>query len=235
MNVVAALTPAEWETLMLSLRVSLAATAVVAVPGVALGWLLARRDFRGKLLLDTLVHLPLVLTPVVVGYLLLLTFGRSGPLGPLLEALGIEVAFTTLGAVLAAAVVALPLVVRSVRTAVELVDPGLEDAAAVLGAGPLRRFRTVTLPLAAPGVVAGLTLGFARSLGEFGATITLAGSIAGETRTLPLAIYQGTQVPGGDGAALRLTVVSVLLSAAALMASELVVRRLRRGVGGGQT
>jgi molybdate transport system permease protein len=145
------------------------------------------------------------------------------------------VAFTTLGAVLAAAVVALPLVVRSVRTAVELVDPGLEDAAAVLGAGPLRRFRTVTLPLAAPGVVAGLTLGFARSLGEFGATITLAGSIAGETRTLPLAIFQGTQVPGGDGAALRLTVVSVLLSAAALLASELVVRRLRRGAGGGQT
>ncbi|MGB0331127.1 MAG: ABC transporter permease subunit, partial [Planctomycetota bacterium] len=179
--------------------------------------------------------LPLVLTPVVVGYLLLLTLGRSGPLGPLLEALGIEVAFTALGAVIAAAVVALPLVVRSVRTAVELVDPGLEDAAAVLGAGPIRRFRTVTLPLAAPGVVAGLTLGFARSLGEFGATITLAGSIAGETRTLPLAIFQGTQVPGGDGAALRLTVVSVLLSAAALLASELVVRRLRRGAGGGQT
>ena len=235
MSVVAILTPAEWGTLWLSLRVSLLATAAVAGPGVALGWLLARRDFRGKLLLDTVVHLPLVLTPVVVGYLLLLTFGRSGPLGPMLEALGIEVAFTTLGAVLAAAVVALPLVLRSVRTAVELVDPGLEDAAAVLGAGPLRRFRTVTLPLAAPGVVAGLSLGFARSLGEFGATITLAGSIAGETRTLPLAIFQGTQVPGGDGAALRLTVVSVLLSAAALLASELVVRRLRRGAGGGQT
>lgn len=235
MSAVAILTPAEWETLWLSLRVSLLATTAVAGPGVALGWLLARRDFRGKLLLDTLVHLPLVLTPVVVGYLLLLTFGRSGPLGPLLETLGIEVAFTTLGAVLAAAVVALPLVVRSVRTAVELVDPGLEDAAAVLGAGPLRRFRTVTLPLASPGVVAGLSLGFARSLGEFGATITLAGSIAGETRTLPLAIFQGTQVPGGDGAALRLTVVSVLLSAAALLASELVVRRLRRGAGGGQT
>jgi len=235
MSAVAVLSPAEWETLWLSLQVSLAATAAVAGPGVALGWLLARREFPGKLLLDTLVHLPLVLTPVVVGYLLLLTFGRSGPLGPLLEALGIEVAFTTLGAVLAAAVVALPLVVRSVRTAVELVDPGLEDAAAVLGAGPLRRFRTVTLPLAAPGVVAGLTLGFARSLGEFGATITLAGSIAGETRTLPLAIFQGTQVPGGDGAALRLTVVSVLLSAAALPASELVVRRRRRGAGGGQT
>jgi len=234
-SAVALLSPAEWETLGLSLRVSLLATAAVAVPGVALGWLLARRDFRGKLLLDTAVHLPLVLTPVVVGYLLLLTFGRSGPLGPLLDALGIEVAFTTLGAVLAAAVVALPLVVRSVRTAVELVDPGLEDAAAVLGAGPLRRFRTVTLPLAAPGIVAGLTLGFARSLGEFGATITLACSIAGETRTLPLAIFQGTQVPGGDGAALRLTLVSVLLSAAALMASELVVRRLRRGAAGGQT
>ena len=124
------------------------------------------------------------------------------------------------------------LVVRSVRTAVELLDPGLEDAAAVLGAGPLRRFRTVTLPLASPGVVAGLSLGFARSLGEFGATITLAGSIAGETRTLPLAIFQGTQVPGGDGAALRLTVVSVLLSAAALLASELVVRRLQGQAGG---
>jgi len=230
-----ALTPAEWETLWLSVQVSLLATAAVAGPGLALGWLLARREFPGKLLLDTLVHLPLVLTPVVVGYLLLLAFGRSGVFAPLLDALGVEVAFTTLGAVLAAAVVALPLVVRSVRTAVELVDPGLEDAAAVLGAGPFRRFRTVTLPLAAPGVVAGLMLGFARSLGEFGATITLAGSIAGETRTLPLAIYQGTQAPGGDGAALRLTLVSVLLSGAALLASELVVRRLRRGSGEGQT
>ncbi|MGD2018364.1 MAG: molybdate ABC transporter permease subunit [Planctomycetota bacterium] len=231
----ALLDPAEWEALWLSLQVSAAATALVAGPGVALGWLLARRDFRGKLLVDTLVHLPLVLTPVVIGYLLLLLLGRSGPLAPLLDALGLEVAFTTLGAVVAAAVVALPLVVRSVRTAVELVDPGLEDAAAVLGAGPWRRFRMVTLPLAAPGVVAGLTLGFARSLGEFGATITLAGSIAGETRTLPLAIFQSTQVPGGDGAALRLTVVSVLLSAAALLASELVLRRLRRGAGGGRT
>ena len=235
MGPLALLRAAEWEAVLLSLEVSAAATVLVAGPGIALGWLLARRDFRGKLLLDTLVHLPLVLTPVVAGYLLLLLFGRAGALAPLLDALGLEVAFTTLGAVIAAAVVALPLVVRSVRTAVELVDPGLEDAAAVLGAGPWRRFRTVTLPLAAPGVVAGLTLGFARSLGEFGATITLAGSIAGETRTLPLAIFQSTQVPGGDASALRLTVMSVLLSAGALLASELVLRRLRRGAGGGRT
>ncbi|MEM1453261.1 MAG: molybdate ABC transporter permease subunit [Planctomycetota bacterium] len=222
-----ALSADEWEALRLSLAVSLWATAAVSVPGVVLGWLLARRDFPGKLLLDALVHLPLVLTPVVVGYLLLLVFGSSGALGPLLDALGLDVAFTFTGAVLAAAVVALPLVVRSVRTAVELVDSGLEDAAAVLGAGPLRRVLTVTLPLAAPGVAAGLVLGFARSLGEFGATITLAGSIAGETRTLPIAIYQRSQVPGGDGSALRMTLASIALSLVALAASELVLRRLR--------
>ncbi|MEM9380171.1 MAG: molybdate ABC transporter permease subunit [Planctomycetota bacterium] len=222
-----ALSADEWEALRLSLAVSLCATAAVAAPGIALGWLLARREFPGKLLLDALVHLPLVLTPVVVGYLLLLVFGSSGALGPLLDALGLQVAFTFTGAVLAAAVVALPLVVRSVRTAVELVDPGLEDAAAVLGAGPLRRVLTVTLPLAAPGVAAGLVLGFARSLGEFGATITLAGSIAGETRTLPIAIYQRSQVPGGDASALRMTLASIALSLVALAASELVLRRLR--------
>jgi len=224
---VRALTPDEWEALRVSLGVGVCATLVIAIPGIALGWLLARRTFPGKLLLDALVHLPLVLTPVVVGYLLLLVFGRGGLLGPMLDALGIEVAFTFLGAVLAAAVVALPLVVRSVRAAVELVDPGLEEAAAVLGAAPFRRLFTITLPLAAPGIVAGLVLGFARSLGEFGATITLAGSIAGETRTLPIAIYQNTQVPGGDAAALRMTLASVALSVLALAASELVLRRLR--------
>jgi molybdate transport system permease protein len=222
------LSPDELSALWLSLGVSLWATALVAVPAILLGWLLARREFRGRLLVDALVHLPLVLTPVVVGYLLLLVVGRRGLFGSLLESLGLELAFTYQGAVLAAAVIALPLVVRSVRTAVELVDPGLEQAAAVLGAGPLRRMWTVTLPLAAPGIVAGLVLGFARSLGEFGATITLAGNIAGETRTLPIAIFNATQVPGGEDSALRLTVLSVLLSLGALAASELFLRRLRR-------
>ncbi len=222
-----ALQPAEWEAFFLSLRVASVATALVAVPGVFLGWLLARKRFPGRLLLDAIVHLPLVLTPVVVGYLLLLLVGRQGAFGGVLDALGIQLAFTTSGAVLAAAVMALPLIVRSVRTAIEMVDPGLEDAAAVLGAGPWRRFRTVTLPLALPGVVAGLVLGFARCVGEFGATITLAGSLAGETRTLPLAIFGELQKPGGDGAALRLTLLSVALSLGALVASEWFLRRLR--------
>jgi molybdate transport system permease protein len=222
------LSPAEWSALWLSLSISSWACVLVAVPGVGLGWLLARHRFRGALLLDALVHLPLVLTPVVVGYLLLLLVGREGLAGPLLDSLGVRLSFSYGGAVLAAAVIALPLVVRSVRTAVELVDPGLEEAAAVLGAGPLRRLFTVTLPLAKPGIVAGLVLGFARSLGEFGATITLAGNIAGETRTLPIAIYGATQVPGGEGQALRLTLLSVLLSLAALAGSEWFLRRLRR-------
>lgn len=229
------LQPAEWEALWLSLRVAATATVLVAVPGVALGWLLARKRFRGRLLLDGIVHLPLVLTPVVVGYLLLLIVGRQGLLGGVLDAAGVQLAFTTAGAVLAAAVMALPLVVRSVRTAVELVDPSLEEAAAVLGAGPWRRFRTVTLPLAMPGVVAGVVLGFARSVGEFGATITLAGSLAGETRTLPLAIFGELQKPGGDASSLRLTLLSVALSLAALVASEWFLRHLRdrgRGPGG---
>lgn len=225
------LSQAELDALWLSLRVSLSATLLVALPGTALGWLLARKRFRGRLLVDVVVHLPLVLTPVVVGYLLLLLVGRGGPLGPLFEALGLPLAFTTEGAVLAAAVVALPLVVRSVRTAVELVDPAYEEAAAVLGAGPWRTLRTVTLPLAAPGVVAGLVLGFARSLGEFGATITLAGSIPGETTTLPLALYGASQVPGGEPAALRLALLSVVLSGAALLGSEVVLQRLRRRAG----
>ena len=219
----------ELEALWLSVQVGLWATALVAGPGIALGWLLARKEFPGRLLVDVLVHLPLVLTPVVVGYVLLLVVGRRGPLGEFLESIGLELAFTRRGAVVATAIVALPLVVRSARTAIELVDPNLEQAAAVLGAGPLRRFLTVTLPLAAPGVVAGLVLGFARGLGEFGATITLAGNVPGETRTLPLAIYTAVQSPDGDGAALRLTLLSIALSFAALMVSELFLARLRRG------
>ncbi|MDA3961202.1 MAG: molybdate ABC transporter permease subunit [Planctomycetota bacterium] len=216
------LSPAEWSALSLSVGVGLWSTALVAPPGIALGWLLARKQFPGKILLEALIYLPLVLTPVVVGYCLLMVFGRNGPLG------GLGLAFTYSGAVLAAAVVALPLVVRSVRTAIELVDPGLEHAAAVLGAGPCRRLVTITLPLAMPGIVAGLVLGFARSLGEFGATITFAGNISGQTTTLPIAIYTATQVPGGDGLAGRLTLLSILLSFAALAGSEWFLRRLRR-------
>jgi molybdate transport system permease protein len=225
------LSAAEWTAVVLSLEVGALATIVVAPPGIALGWLLARRDFPGKILVDALVHLPLVLTPVVVGYLLLLAFGRRSPVGAWLAEHGVAIAFAFPGAVLAAAVVALPLMVRSVRTAVSLVDPGLEQAAATLGAGPWRRFATITLPLAMPGVIAGLVLAFARSLGEFGATITLAGSIPGETRTLPIAIYGATQVPDGDAEAMRLTIVSVVISMAALVASEAIDRHLRRRAG----
>lgn len=221
-------TPEDLRALAVSLQVSTLATLVVALPGVALGWLLARKRFPGKLALDAIVHLPLVLTPVVVGYLLLLVLGRNGIVGGALADLGIELAFTRAGAVIAAAVVALPLVVRSVRTAVELVDPGLEEAAAVLGAGPWRRLLTVTLPLAKGGIVAGLLLGFARSLGEFGATITFAGSFDGDTRTLPLAIYAESNSRDGDPAALRLTLLSVLLSVVALGASEWLQSRARR-------
>ena len=214
------LTAAEIEAFRLSLEVSLAATALVAVPGIGLGLLLARCRFPGKLLLDAIVHLPLVLTPVVVGVLLLTVFGRGG-------AFGEGFAFTRGAAILAAATVALPLVVRSVRTAAELVDERLVEAAAVLGASPLRRLFTVVIPLASPGVIAGLTLGFARSLGEFGATITFAGNIAGETRTLPVAIYTAIQSPDGDGAALRMTALSVLVSLVSLGLSELLLRRMR--------
>ncbi len=221
-------TPAELDALWLSCKVATCACLLVALPGVALGWVLARWRFPGRVLLDALVHLPLVLTPVVVGYLLLLLVGRRGLFAPVLERLGIELAFSFAGAVLAAAVVALPLVVRSVRTAIELVDPGLEQAAAVLGAGLWRRTWNVTLPLALPGIVAGLVLGFARSVGEFGATITLAGNLAGQTRTLPVAIYTATQVPGGEPAALRLALLSVLLSLAALAGSQLLQRHMQR-------
>ena len=221
-------TGAEWTALGLSLQVALLCVLVSAVPGVACGWWLARRDFRGKALVDALVHAPLVLPPVVVGYGLLLLLGRNGPLGGALEALGLRVAFSLPGAVLASAAMGFPLLVRSVQLAVELVDPALEQAAATLGAAPGRVFRTVTLPLAMPGVVTGLLLCFARSLGEFGATITFAGNLAGETRTLPLALYTELQTVGGEAAAARLALVSVTLSFLALLASERIARALAR-------
>jgi molybdate transport system permease protein len=229
----ALLTPGEFDALGLSLRVAAWSVAASLPPAVAVAWLLARRDFPGKTLLDALVHLPLVLPPVVVGYFLLLGFGRQGPLGALLESCcGLVFAFRWTGAALACAVMGFPLMVRAVRLSLEAIDPGLESAARTLGAGPLAVFFSVTLPLAAPGLVTGMLLSFARSLGEFGATITFVSNIPGETRTLPIAIYTYTQVPGGDAQALRLSLVAVALSIAALFFSEVLARRARERVRG---
>ena len=220
------LTADEWSVVVLSLKVSLVAVALTLPAAYALAWLLARRRFPGRIVLDALVHLPLVVPPVVTGWLLLILFGRTGPIGGWLEAqLGITLVFRWTGAALAAAVMALPLMVRAMRLSIEAVDRKLVGAARTLGATPWRAFLTITLPLSLPGVMAGTMLGFARSLGEFGATITFASNIPGETRTLPLAIYTGLQVPGAEAAVTRLAVISVLLSVAALLASEWLVRR----------
>ena len=218
----------EWSILWLSVQVAGASLLLLIVPGIALGWVLARCSFPGKTLLDVLVHLPLVLPPVVTGYLLLLLLGRRGALGAWLHDLGIGIAFTWKGAVLAAAVMALPLLVRSVRLGLDLADRRLEAAARTLGATPWRVFLSVTLPLAAPAILAGLVLAFARSLGEFGATITLAGNIPGETNTLPVAIWSLTQTPDGDAPAMRLVIISLVLSLLALAGSEWLHRRWRR-------
>ena len=227
------LSPAETEALLLSLKVALCSVAASLPVAVALAWLLSRRAFPGKSLLDALVHLPLVLPPVVVGYFLLLGFGRRGPIGALLEEVfGVSFAFRWTGAALASAVMGLPLLVRAVRQSLDGVDRGLEAAAATLGAPPAWVFATVTLPLILPGMVTGLVLAFARSLGEFGATITFVSNIPGETQTLPLAIYTFTQAPGGDAQALRLCLISVVLSLAALMASEVLLRRANVRAGG---
>ena len=222
------LTPDEWIAIRLSLRIALVATAVALPFGVAVAWLLARKDFWGKALLDGLVHLPLVLPPVVTGYLLLITFGRKGAIGGFLADFGIVFSFRWTGAALACGVMGFPLLVRAIRLSQEAIDRRLEDAAATLGASRLWVFATVTLPLALPGVIAGLVLCFAKALGEFGATITFVSNIPGETQTLPSAIYTFTQVPGGDAGALRLTCVSIVISIAALLASELLARRANR-------
>lgn len=225
-------TPEELTALWLSLKIGLWCTALIAIPGVVTGWLLARLRFPGKAIVDGLVHLPLVLPPVVPGYLLLLLLGRQGPVGRwLYETWGITLAFTWQGAVIASALMAFPLMVRAVRLAVTLVEPRLEEAARTLGAGPLRVWLTVTVPLSLPGILTGLVLAFARSLGEFGATVTFVGNVAGETRTLPLAIYTYTQIPGGDGPALRLVIISILLALVALWVSELGARRIERLLG----
>lgn len=218
----------EWSALRLSLIVAVWAVAASLPFGIALAWLLARRVFPGKFLIDALLHLPLVVPPVVVGYLLLVLLGRNGVIGHWLEAsFGIVFAFNWKGAALAAAVMAFPLMVRAIRLSIENVDTGIEAAARTLGAGPLRVFFTVTLPLSLPGVVSGLILAFARCLGEFGATITFVSNIPGETQTLPLALYTYTQIPNGEAGAMKLCVISILIAVLALIASELVARHLQ--------
>lgn len=225
--------PAELVAIKLSLKVAIWAVAMSLPFGVFIALVLARGRFWGRQVLDVCVHLPLILPPVVTGYFLLLLFGRRGPLGRLLwEAFGFTFAFRWTGAALASAVVAFPLMVRAIRLSIEAVDRRLEDAAGTLGASPLLVFATVTLPLILPGILAGAILAFARSLGEFGATITFVSNIPGETQTLPTAIYTFTQVPGGDTGALRLTIVSVLISSAALFLSEYLARRVKRRVAG---
>lgn len=226
------LTPEEASALWLSIKVGLWCTVIIAVPGVLMGWLLARTRFTGKALVDGLIHLPLVLPPVVPGYILLLLLGKQGVIGKwLYEVWGITLVFTWKGAVIASALMAFPLMVRAVSLSMSLVEPRLEAAARTLGAGPLRVFLTITLPLAMPGIMTGLILAFARSLGEFGATVTFVGNVAGETRTLPLAIYTYTQIPGADGTALRLVVLSLLLALGALLVSEIAARRVGRLLG----
>ena len=213
--------------LLLSLKVALVGLAASLPVAIGVAYVLARRDFPGKTLFDAAVHLPLVLPPVVVGFALLVLFGTQGPIGRVLEPLGIVFAFRWTGAALAAAIMGFPLLVRAIRLAIEAVDPRIELAARTLGARPARVFFTVTLPLAMPGLATGALLCFARALGEFGATITFVSNIPGETQTLPLAIYTATQVPGGDAQALRLAIVSVLVSLAALAISERLSRAPR--------
>ena len=226
------LTPEELEILRLSLKVAFWSTLASLPVALALAMLLARGRFPGKALVDGLVNLPLVLPPVVIGYFLLLAFGRRGPIGALLEEnFGIVFAFRWTGAALACALMGLPLAVRAMRQAIESVDSGLEAAAATLGASRTWVFASVTLPLVAPGIVNGALLSFARSLGEFGATITFVSNIPGETRTLPLAIYGYTQSVGGDAQALRLCLLAIVLSLGALMASEWLLRAARKRTG----
>jgi molybdate transport system permease protein len=227
-----ALTIEESQALWLSAKVALWATALCLPLGIATSWLLARRSFHGKVLLDALVQLPMVLPPVVPGYLLLLLFGTHGPLGAWLQArLGIVIAFTWKGAALASAVMAFPLMVQPVRLAFRMIDARLESVATTLGSTPWRAFLTVTLPLALPGIITGTMLCFSRSLGEFGATMAFVGNIPGETRTLPLAIYSFMHVPGGESSALRLAGLSLALALAALLTSHVISRRAERRLG----
>ncbi len=227
-----ALTPLESEALSLSLKVAFWSVLFSLPVGIFIAWLLVRCRFYGQTLLNGVVHLPLVLPPVVVGYVLLVALGRQGPVGQFLyEAFGVTVAFTWKGAAIAAAVMAFPLMVRAIRLSMEAVDQGLEAAARTLGASPWRVFFTITLPLISPGILAGVILAFARSLGEFGATITFVSNIPGETRTLPLAIFSLVETPGGEAGALRLVVLSVILALLALVFSEILAKRIQRRLG----
>ena len=220
------LTPDEWTAIRLSLRIAIVATIVALPFGIAVAWLLARKNFWGKSLLDGVIHLPLVLPPVVTGYLLLISFGRRGPIGAFLaENFGIVFSFRWTGAALACGIMGFPLLVRPIRLAIEAIDRKLEDAAATLGANQFRVFATVTLPLAVPGLIAGFVLCFAKALGEFGATITFVSNIPGETQTISALIYTLTQVPGGDSAAGRLVLVAIVISLLALIAAEWLARR----------
>ena len=221
-------TPVELDALRLSLWVALVAVALSLPFAVAVAYVLARFNFWGHGLLNALVHLPLVLPPVVTGYLLLVIFGRKGSFGPVLEALGLQLAFTSAGDALAAAVMAFPLIVRAIRLALEAVDPRLEEAAGTLGASPSKVFAFVTLPLILPGLIAGAVVGFAKALGEFGATITFVSNIPGETQTLASAIYAMLQVPGQEAAVGRMIVLSLILSFGALLLSEILARKMVR-------
>jgi len=227
------LRPEEWAALMLSLKVSGVAMLLSLPVAIYVAWVLARREFPGKALLSAVVHLPLILPPVVTGYLLLLTFGRNGAVGGFLESFGIVLAFRWTGAALAAGIMGFPLMVRAIRLSIEAVDPRLEEAAATLGAGRITRFYCVTLPLIAPGILAGAVLGFAKAMGEFGATITFVANIPGQTQTLPSAIYAFLQVPGGESSAVRLVVLSLIVALGAVLISEWLARKVAQRIGQG--
>ncbi|WP_299503015.1 molybdate ABC transporter permease subunit [uncultured Roseobacter sp.] len=224
--------PEEWRAVALSLKVSFWATLLSLPLGLWVAYLLARREFPGKQIVNGLVHLPLILPPVVTGYLLLTTFGTQGPIGGFLENLGVVFAFRWTGAALAAAVMAFPLMVRAMRLSIEAVDPKLEQAAGTLGASRVWVFLTITLPLILPGIIAGAILAFAKAMGEFGATITFVSNIPGQTQTVPSAIYAFLQVPGGEASAWRLVIVSVVVAMSALLLSEWLARRAAAKVGG---
>ncbi|EIM27928.1 molybdate ABC transporter permease subunit [Microvirga lotononidis] len=222
------LSPEEWTAVRLSLKVAFVAMTASLIPGIAVALLLERGRFWGRQALDVIVHLPLVLPPVVVGWALLIGFGRRGPIGSFLaEQFGIVLSFRWTGAALACAIMGFPLLVRAIRLSIASVDRKLEDAAGTLGAHPVWVFGIVTLPLILPGIIAGMVLSFAKAMGEFGATITFVSNIPGETQTIPSAIYAYTQVPGGESGAMRLTLVSVVISIAALWMSEWFARRAR--------
>ncbi|WP_029913946.1 molybdate ABC transporter permease subunit [Pelobacter seleniigenes] len=222
----------ELDAIWLSIRVALWAVAMGIIPAVLCALLLARCSFKGKTLVDAAIHLPLVVPPVVTGYLLIIALGRNTVLGGFFEAIGLQFAFNWKGAVLASLVMSFPLMVRAIRLSIEAVDTGLESAARTLGAGRLKIFLTITLPLSIPGIITGSVLAFARSLGEFGATITFVSNIPGETQTLPLALYSFTQTPDGEGMAARLCVIAIIISVTALACSEVIARRAAKRISG---